>query len=196
MTPTVAAIYRYPVKGLSAEPMDRVSLMPGECLPRTETDAVILMFKPGGAEGNGSGSVEQRVPLVWTRCHFGGARPWFRCVAHVGGRSCGRRVAKLYLRDVAVFACRQCCGLAYASQSENPRYHAISRVQKIRVRLGGSANLVEPFPKKPRGMHRWTYYRLLARAMAAQEHSLALEIDYMRRLVPGLRPSWQASKQC
>jgi hypothetical protein len=53
---------------------------------RTETDAVILMFKPRGAEDNGSRSVEQRVPLVWTRCHFGGARPWFRCVAYVGGR--------------------------------------------------------------------------------------------------------------
>ena len=53
---------------------------------------MILMFKPGGAEDNGSKSVEQRVPLVSTRCHLGGARPWFRCRQH-----CGRRVAKLYL---------------------------------------------------------------------------------------------------
>jgi uncharacterized protein YcbX len=29
----VVAIYRYPVKGLSAEKMDRVVLTPGECLP-------------------------------------------------------------------------------------------------------------------------------------------------------------------
>jgi hypothetical protein len=57
---------------------------------------VIVMFKPGGAEGNGSRSVEQCVPLVWTRCHLGGARPWFHCVAYVGGRLCGRRVVKLY----------------------------------------------------------------------------------------------------
>lgn len=29
----VAAIYRYPVKGLSPEPLERVTLTPGECLP-------------------------------------------------------------------------------------------------------------------------------------------------------------------
>jgi hypothetical protein len=153
---------------------------------RTEADAVILMFSPGGAEGNRSKSVEQRVPFVWTLCHLGGARPWFRCSASVGGRPCRRRVAKLYLRDAAIFACRQCCGLTYASQREIPRYRAISRVQKIRMRLGGSANLLKPFPKKPRGMHRWTYYRLPAKAMAAQERSIALELDYMRRHYPGL----------
>jgi hypothetical protein len=57
----------------------------------------------------------------------------------------------------------------------------ISRVQKIRMRLGGSANLLEPFPERPRGMRRSTYYRLLARAMAAQERSIALDSDYLRR---------------
>jgi uncharacterized protein len=49
MTQTVAAIYRYPVKGLSAEAMDRVSLMPGECLPHDRRFAIALgttMFDP------------------------------------------------------------------------------------------------------------------------------------------------------
>jgi hypothetical protein len=32
------------------------------------------------------------------------------------------------------------------------------------------------FPKKPRGMHRMTYYRLLAKAMKAQERSIALVV--------------------
>jgi hypothetical protein len=68
---------------------------------------------------------------------------------------------------------------------EIPRHRAISRVQKLRMRLGGSANLSEPFPERPRGMHRMTYYRLSAKAMAAQERSLALELDYMRRHYPG-----------
>jgi hypothetical protein len=53
------------------------------------------------------------------------------------------------------------------------------------MRLGGSANLLEPFPRKPPGMHRWTYYRLLAGAMAAQERSIALELEYMRCHYPG-----------
>src|SRR5262245_13201278 len=42
MTTTVNAIYRYPVKGLSAEKMDRVALVPGECLPQDRRFAVAL----------------------------------------------------------------------------------------------------------------------------------------------------------
>jgi MOSC domain-containing protein len=42
MTATVIAIYRYPVKGLSAEQMDRVALAPGECLPHDRRFAVAL----------------------------------------------------------------------------------------------------------------------------------------------------------
>jgi uncharacterized protein YcbX len=38
----VTAIYRYPVKGLSAERMDRVTLMPGECLPHDRRFAIAL----------------------------------------------------------------------------------------------------------------------------------------------------------
>jgi hypothetical protein len=94
-------------------------------------------------------SVEQRVPVVWTTCHLGGRRPWFLCTVYTGERYCGRRVAKLYLGHGAAFACRQCHGLAYASQQETPRHRSISQAQKIRKRLGGSANLMEPFPEKP-----------------------------------------------
>ena len=39
---SVAAIYRYPVKGLSAEKMDRVILTPGECLPHDRRFAIAL----------------------------------------------------------------------------------------------------------------------------------------------------------
>jgi uncharacterized protein len=42
MVTTVSAIYRYPVKGLSAEKMDRVALMPGECLPHDRRFAIAL----------------------------------------------------------------------------------------------------------------------------------------------------------
>ena len=41
-------------------------------------------------------------------------------------------------------------------------------LQKIRMRLGGSADVSEPFPEKPRGMHRRTYLRLRERAEAAE----------------------------
>jgi hypothetical protein len=42
MAPTIAAIYRYPVKGLSAEPLERVALAPGECLPHDRRFAIAL----------------------------------------------------------------------------------------------------------------------------------------------------------
>src|SRR5436305_8495534 len=46
MTATVTAIYRYPVKGLSAERMDRVALTPGECLPHDRRFAIALGSTP------------------------------------------------------------------------------------------------------------------------------------------------------
>jgi MOSC domain-containing protein len=42
MTSTIAAIYRYPVKGLSAELLDRVTLAPGDCLPHDRRFAIAL----------------------------------------------------------------------------------------------------------------------------------------------------------
>ena len=42
MTIRIALLYRYPVKGLSAEPLDRVSLAPGQCLPQDRRFAIAL----------------------------------------------------------------------------------------------------------------------------------------------------------
>lgn len=42
MNITISAIYRYPVKGLSAEKLDRVALAPGECLPQDRRFALAL----------------------------------------------------------------------------------------------------------------------------------------------------------
>ena len=49
MATTVTAIYRYPVKGLSAEKMDRVALMPGECLPHDRRFAIALGTPKSGS---------------------------------------------------------------------------------------------------------------------------------------------------
>src|SRR6202011_2262916 len=46
MAAAVTAIYRYPVKGLSAEKMDRVALIPGECLPHDRRFAIALGSTP------------------------------------------------------------------------------------------------------------------------------------------------------
>jgi uncharacterized protein len=42
MAVTISAIYRYPVKGLSPEPLGRVRLTPGRCLPQDRRFAIAL----------------------------------------------------------------------------------------------------------------------------------------------------------
>lgn len=41
------------------------------------------------------------------------------------------------------------------------------------MRLGGSPNVLTPFPKKPRQMHLRTYHRLRARGEAADATAFA-----------------------
>ena len=47
------------------------------------------------------------------------------------------------------------------------------RAQKIRTRLEGSANMMEPFPKRPKGMHHDTYMRLFWEHHEAEMEHLA-----------------------
>lgn len=102
------------------------------------------------------------VVMDWTALPSGGKRPWFLCP------SCDRRCGVLYsLRSRII--CRKCGELSYESQNESIHYRALRKAQKIRVRLGGSANMTEPFPSRPRYMHRRTYQRLTHRYEAAVE---------------------------
>jgi hypothetical protein len=72
--------------------------------------------------------IELQVPIIWTECHLGGRRPWFKCLTLHNGEVCGRRVAKLY---GPCFECRQCMGLSYASQREIPLSRAWRRAQFV-----------------------------------------------------------------
>jgi hypothetical protein len=104
---------------------------------------------------------EQVIPVDWTECYLGGGRPWFRCIAQTpAGNRCDRRVAKLYLASASGFACRHCYQLSYASQHERYAHRGLNKARKIRMRLGGDGNLMNPFPPRPKGMHRRTYERM------------------------------------
>jgi hypothetical protein len=49
--------------------------------------------------------------------------------------------------------------LAYESQQEPMNQRGLGKVQKIRIQMGGSQNMFEAFPDKPKGMHWQTYDR-------------------------------------
>jgi hypothetical protein len=127
---------------------------------RSEHDLLILRFQVKDAIGSDLKLVEQNVPIVWTACALGGQRPWFRCTAVSAGIGCNRRAAKIYLGGGLIFACRHCYDLAYVSQSKSAFHRDIAKAMKIRMQLGGSPNLFDPFPAKPKGLHKRTYERL------------------------------------
>jgi hypothetical protein len=137
-----------------------------------------------GPEGSKE-DISYPISLSWTPCNFGGWRPWFDCPGVVEGVSCGRRVAKLYLKG-RYFLCRYCHDLAYSSQQEAQRHAALRRCQRIRQKLGGTANMTEPFPSKPKGMHWKTYLRLRGNYEKAHEEYSREMVAYLRRLTEGM----------
>ena len=110
-------------------------------------DSIVLTYAI-----NGKG-FQERVSISKTAVHLGGHRSWFLCPG------CSRRIAALYYTKR--FRCRHCLDLRYATQRETPRFRAISRIQRIRKKLGGTRNLMKPRPSRPRYMHHRTYQRLL-----------------------------------
>jgi hypothetical protein len=132
----------------------------GSIRVNTDHDLLILRFQIKEVGDASFNLIEQRVPIVWTACALGGRRPWLFCNAESAGISCNHRVAKIYLGGGPVFACRRCHSLSYSSQSSSPFHRDIAKAMKIRMKLGGSPNLLEPFPARPKGLHKRTYERL------------------------------------
>jgi hypothetical protein len=130
------------------------------------------------------------VRLDWTPCHLGGRRPWFLCPR------CGRRVRILYdanpvtTEDAVLheFVCRRCGGLAYQTENATRDRRVLLKAQRLRERLGGTGNLREPFPEKPREMHWRTYNRLRARGQWADQRAMVALLGQMAR------SSWYAAR--
>src|SRR5215208_5411050 len=140
-------------------------------------EQMILLYRHRNGLGGEWEDVREPVRLTWTACNFGGERPWFVCP----GAGCGRRVALLY-GPGRHFLCRNCYDLVYESQRENEMHRALRRAQTIRERLGGSANMMKPFPDKPKGMHWLTYERLWREHHEADMEQLAGMREWLDRL--------------
>ncbi len=139
------------------EPYADIQIHPDE-------DRLVLKYRHRRHGGEWK-SEEHSVLIDESPCHFGGARKWFLCPA----RGCGRRVAVLY--SGGIFACRQCHQLSYESQRERLHDRALSRAQKLHVRLGGSGAVADGLPPKPNGMH-WKTYERLANRFDGEERAM------------------------
>ncbi len=140
-------------------------------------DRLILSYRHRSGLGSEWEDVKEPVSLEWTPCNFGGERPWFLCP----GVRCGRRAAVLY-GPGKYYLCRHCYDLRYESQREDKKDRALRRAQKIRMRLGGSANMLEPFPERPKGMHHDTYMRLFWEYDKAHREELAGMHEWLDKL--------------
>jgi hypothetical protein len=152
---------------------------------RAETGRLILSYR---IRSNGCDweSVEEPILLTETNCHYGGARPWFRCPDVRNGQYCGRRVRKLFLAS-RLFVCRHCLGLAYTCQSEQPMQRHNRRANKMRIALGGEPGTGALLPRKPKGMHWKTYWRKMDAIERAETAGDLAFIGWARARFPGIR---------
>lgn len=127
------------------------------------TEAVQLIYTVT-RQGEEPRKINYQVPITWTRCNYGGRRPWFICP------QCGRRVGKLYAGGV-YFLCRHCHNLTYRSSQESGDQFAkaMRHVVRIRRKLGSYETRIDaPTPDKPKGMHWRTYWRLVMELYEAE----------------------------
>ncbi len=124
----------------------------------------MVRFDPAGRAVHLEG---QSIRLVATPLRFGGCRWWFVC-PHFG-----QRVMKLHLPYGArFFASRQAYRLGYAVQRQSARDQAYRRARKARDRIGGSPNLLERLPLKPKWMRWATYWRYVDACQQAERQTL------------------------
>src|SRR5262249_53998145 len=122
---------------------------------RTEHNRVVLIYRHRGG-GEEWKSENYPVRIDRTACHLGGSRPWFICPA----LGCGRRVAILY--GGAIFGCRHCYRLTYASSREDSGDRATRRADRLRARLGWEPGILNGEGGKPKWMRWRTFERLAA----------------------------------
>lgn len=125
--------------------------------------------------------------MTRTTNYFGGSRVYWLCPY------CGRRIRYLYFVPVQGFKCRECSRLNYACQQRTKDSTNFVRdgLKLARERLGWEppfsicpAEFPYVCPDRPKGMHRRTYYRYLARFRRYQEK---YNRDSMREMLGILR---------
>ena len=84
------------------------------------------------------------------------------------------------------FGCRRCYNLSYASRNASALDRSREKARGIRLRLGGSAFLADPFPFKPRRMWQRTYDRLQTRYKLGDANASVLFGDWIAKARLGI----------
>jgi hypothetical protein len=89
--------------------------------------------------------------LTTTNLHWGGVRWWFLCPLTTAGRSCGRRVRKLYLPPGGkYFDCRHCYDLTYQSCRDSHKYDGL--INSMAASLGFPIETIRDFINSDTGI--------------------------------------------
>lgn len=162
-------------KGILSEGKGNWCCVDGELVDYITVEAqlsrVILRYKVQDWSGGKLESIEDPIALDLSDGGLGRERLWFLC------SGCGERAAILYLDKY--FRCRRCHGLVYRSQHVSPADRALSRIQRDRMKLGGTSYLADSFPPKPRYMRWKKYFRMMEEdEKRVQQHLLQLGISF------------------
>jgi hypothetical protein len=151
----------------------------------SSSDCVQFTYRHG--TGHTVEQAREVISFTHTRTCFGGRRRWFACP------QCSKACRVLF---GVPFRCRMCRGLHYSSQYQSAGARAANRLVSLRARLGGSADLLAPFPARPRHMRHKTYGRLRAlnlMLVGRFSSGIADDLERLGRRI-GSRHSMTASK--
>jgi len=125
-----------------------------------------LMYTTTDNETDEKKDYSYLIPIVSTRCNYGGRRWWFICPLVVNGRACQRRCRIIYMPPSAeYFGCRECYRLTYESRQRHREifYEGFEKPYKIAKVAQEEIARARSLEKKEK------IWRKLSRAQAAIE---------------------------
>ena len=97
-----------------------------------------------------------QIDVAKTPLHYGGFRHWLVC------DYCNRRVVQLLITNRPQIACRHCLKKRYESENESKLHRDARAARTIRAKLGWDMDYTFYNSRRPKGMHKKTFDRLVA----------------------------------
>ncbi|MEO0818235.1 MAG: hypothetical protein AAFX86_13145 [Pseudomonadota bacterium] len=128
--------------------------------------------------------IDETVALDWSPRHFGGSQACFPCPR------CGSR-RRFLVGAGAHFLCQTCHGLVHASSREGQSDRVFRKMWRVKRKIGAELALGGFRGFRPKGMHRATHDRLMAKVDELE--AAAMDDSYrmlMRMQSRGGRRKW------